>query len=138
MNELQNTVARLYSRLEELSEEYEELTDTDVREALHETLNYYFIWAKPCDHLPCNYAMFTEDGDRAVAEVVTEFLKKATALATQHGIPVGRDRLAILQDETIETPRGEQYDLFIGYVNEPLAPEPLHASRFERGDYEDE
>jgi hypothetical protein len=109
-----------------------------VREALHETLNYYFVWAKPVQELPRSYAMFSEAGDQAVSKAVAEFLSKATTLATQHGIAVGRDRLAVLQDESIRTPQGEQYDLFIGHADEALNPEPLPSRRFEPGDHGEE
>lgn len=136
MNELHAVVARLFSRLEAIADQHEELTDTEVREALHKTLNYYFVWAKPCDPLPRRYAMYTPAGDDAVAEVVTEFLHNATVLARQHRIAVGTDRLELLQDASIRTPRGELYDLFIGHADAPLEPEPMDPSRFEAHDDE--
>jgi hypothetical protein len=79
--------------------------------------------------------MFSAAGDQAVSDAVAEFLGKATTLANQHGIPVGDDRLAVLQDETILTPGGEPYDSFIGHSDEPLEPTPLDASRFAPGVY---
>jgi len=130
MNELHVVVARLYSRLETIAEEHEELTDTAVREALHKTLNYYFVWGKPCDPLPRRYAMYTREGDEAVAEVIAEFLQNANVLARQHRIAVGTDRLLLLQDASIRTPLGECYDLFIGHADAPLEPAPLDPSRF--------
>lgn len=131
MNALHAVVARLYSRLEAIADQHEELTDTETREALHKTLNYYFIWAAPCDKFPLRYAMYTRAGDDAVAEVVAEFLHNATVLARQHRIAVGSDRLELLQDASIRTPHGECYDLFIGHADAPLEPEMPAPERFQ-------
>lgn len=137
MDALREAVIRLYTQLGETSEEHSELADTDVREALHETLNYYFVWAKPIDRLPLCYAMFTQQGDEAVAAAVRNFLETARPLADAQGIAPGAARLAVLQDETIEIANGEQYDMYIGHADQPLQPEPLHPQRFEPGDYDD-
>ena len=44
MTKLKDLVATLYAELEEIEQDHDELTDTDVREALHVALNYYFVW----------------------------------------------------------------------------------------------
>jgi hypothetical protein len=90
MTNLKDLVATLYADLEEIDREHDELTDTDVREALHVALNYYFVWAKPLDHLPVSYSMFSAAGDAAVAKAVNRFLGEAARVAEAMASPVGR------------------------------------------------
>lgn len=129
-------VQRFFNELEDASSLYEELTDTDVREAIHLTLNYYFVWAKPIDRLPCSYRMFTRDGDRAVAAAIQRFLSDTRNSATVARIPPGPLRLGLLQDRSVRTVGGSEYDLFIGHVDDPFEPEPSPEDLFEPGDYQ--
>src|SRR3954454_17428048 len=110
MTNLKNLVATLYAELEEIDQEHDELTDTDVRESLHLALTYYFVWGKPLDRLPINYAMFSAEGDKVVAKAVNKFLRAAAPLAEADGIPAGQARLDILQDASIKTPGGNEFD----------------------------
>lgn len=121
--------------MESLTEEFEELTDTVVREALHQTLNYFFVWGENTDKLPINYGMFSLKGDEAIAKVINKFLSVSIPNVTSAGIPVGQSRLDLLQDESLTNPGGSYYDLFIGY-REPLPPENLPNYYFIPGDYE--
>ncbi len=125
-----------FTELERLSEEYEELTDTDVRENIHHTLNYFFIWNNQRDQLPCYYSMFSLEGDRAVAHTVEKFLTAADECAEIINTPLGQARLNLLQNRNLKTPKGEEYDLFIGHTDEPLPPEPLPEYMFHEGEYD--
>lgn len=135
MANLQDLVGDLYAELDDIANAHEEVSDTEVREALHLTLNYYFVWDKPQDRLPVSYGMFTEDGDAAVAAAVAAFLAEASPLADREGLPVGQERLDLLQGELPE-PEGESLSEFIGYSEAPLDPEPPRPYRFEPGDYD--
>ena len=44
---------------EEAREDHDELTDTDVREQLHEVINYHLVWDKPMKGLPKRFAMMS-------------------------------------------------------------------------------
>jgi hypothetical protein len=135
MQSIRDVVREFYVELEQLSLEHEELTDTDVREALHETLNYVFVWGKQLERLPVTYFMFTRAGDAAVAATVARLLATIVPLAERLGLDVGQPRLDALQDASITTPQGNKFDSFLGQVDVPLALEPLHEQRFEPGDY---
>jgi len=132
VNEGHSHIVRVfYTELEKLAESHEELTDTDVRESLHLTLNYYFVWGNVRDRLPVTYGMFSLAGDRSIAKIVNNFLSKVETSV----IPVGKERLNSLQDPTIVTPGGCMYDQFIGHSDEPLPPDELSNDLFEPGDY---
>lgn len=128
---LQRIVGQFYRRLADISGEHEELTDTDVREHLHEALNHYFVWGNPIEPLPCHYGMFSVQGNREVSEAVRCFLEAACPLADEAELSPGRERLDVLQDSDFE------YDMFIGHVDSPLPDEPLHPMMFEPPEEED-
>ena len=127
---LSKTIAAFYQQLEDLTQEHEELSDTDVREALHETINYYFVWGKPRTRTPLNYGLFSKEGDAAVASAVARFVANACAAADAERVPLGQARLDRLQDDSIETRDGSTYDCFIGQSDEPLPPDELDPRRF--------
>lgn len=133
MSELKKAITDFYNQLEELADMHEELTDTDVREALALTLNYFFVWGKPLDRLPVRYYMFSKEGDRALGDAVFDFLHKAAAIAAREGVPNGQSRHEALQDFSVVTRQGNTFDLFIGSSDGPLPPEELHPSYFEQG-----
>ena len=137
MTELKDEAERFFSELEQLAQKHDELYDTDVREALADTLNYYFVWGKTADSFPRSYQMFSAKGDAAVGEAVSTFLESAIPLAESLGLDVGQARLDALQDESIVTPEGESYDSFIGHADEP-SPAELADARFEPGEYDEE
>ena len=132
---IKELVESFYTDLERLSDKYEELMDTDVRETLHMTLNYFFVWGERSLDFPITYGMFSLEGDRAISNAVNKFL--SLSLPKVSDIPVGKERLALLQDFNIKTPNGNQYDEFIGHSDEPLPPDPLPEDLFEEGFYDD-
>jgi hypothetical protein len=127
----------LFYELDRLANKYEELTDTDVREALHITLNYFFVWGKNLYQFPVSYGMFSVEGDQAIAQAVDRFLSSVKVYPDMNNVSVGKERLSLLQNEKIVTPGGRQYYEFIGHVDEPLPLESLPDYLFEEGDYDD-
>lgn len=137
-NELVNDAIRdLYEEFERLSEIHDELMDTDVRESLHLTLNYFFVWGKAVDRIPVSYGMFSMEGDRAVENAVNRFLTSICATLELRQVPVGKDRLLLLQNPELSTLGGCQYDDFIGHSDVPLPPDDLPEDLFDIGYYDD-
>lgn len=136
MKEISRSIEDLFCKLEAISEEHDELTDTDVRESLHFALSYYFVWGNYPDTMPKNYGMLSARGDEAVSKAVSAFLRKVMSNPELESIPVGKERLNLLQDVSIRTPKGCHYDDFIGHVDEPLPPEKPPEDMYEDGFYE--
>lgn len=108
--------------LENISVDHDELTDTDVRERLHEVLNWYFIWDNPLDEkFPQKYAMFSAQGDAKVAYAVHHFIELAKVSAKD--VSPGQERNEILENFDIETDSGASYDMFLGSIDDVLPAE---------------
>jgi hypothetical protein len=136
MNKLQKLTLELYNTLEEIGEEHEELFDTDVREAMHASLDYYFVWDSFEENMPITYSMFSKEGDAKVAEAIQNYCRKATETAQKMGIKPGQDREDVLQDGSLETNQGQYYDDFIGFAEEVLPPKKPHQLYFEELEYD--
>ena len=127
---LKESVRRLFDRLETIGDVHEELYDTDVREQLAEILYFAFVWAHQLPVAPLSYGMFSEEGDKMVADAVVEFLSESLPAAAAEGVDVGQPRHAAIQDASILTKRQQHYDNFIGHCDEPFDPKALSAYRF--------
>ena len=137
MTNLKNAVVALLEELERISHEYEEVTDTDVRESMHLALTWYFVWAQERTRFPRSFGMFSAEGDRLVAEAILRFLKAAEKSGEMSSMPVGQARLEVLQADSAATANGMRYDEFIGHRDRPLPAEPLPEHMFIEGDYEE-
>jgi hypothetical protein len=129
-------VKKFYTELEELSQTHEELTDTDVREAIHDALNFFFVWGNDAAAWPKSFGMFSADGDRKIASALNALLSDVAIRKIQESTPVGEARLQILQDTSIATPAGRRYDEFIGHVDSPLPNQELPSQMMEEGEYD--
>lgn len=127
---VRDAVGEMLNRLEVISQENEELTDTDVREAVHRTLNYYFVWGGEPLQIPLRYGMFSSEADQRIRETLRQFIDVARRAADMEGLSYGKARLDALQDPTLRTKGGMIYDELIGHRDFPLPAEPLPAAWF--------
>ncbi len=130
------SLLRFYLELEDISIRFDELTDTDVREAIHLTLNRFFVWGHEYSKLPRSFGMFSQGGDNEVAVALRNFLNDPAIRSVKNSLSVGKERLQFLQDATIQTRGGNLYDYFIGHVDEPLPDQELPEYLFEKGEYD--
>lgn len=136
--QIRTTIRDLWNNLERLESSFDELTDTDVTEALTVTLNFYFVWGREDRRgSPISYEMFTPEGDSAVARVVDEFLAQARECLAEFPVAAGQTRHDLLRNLDLKTESGATCERFIGVLDEPLPAESLWEGRFEPGDYED-
>jgi len=133
---MDNLIEALWNKLEILFSEYSELMDTDVREAIHLTLNYFFVWEKYRDKFPVSYCMFSGKGDRDVGEIIEEFIVSAKNEPDFPNILMGQERLNLLQNSNIKTANGLSYDDFIGHTDIPLPPDSIPEDLFDWDAYE--
>lgn len=110
------------NKLESISIEHDEITDTDVRERLHEVINWYFIWGKQLDSsFPEKYAMFSKKGDAKVATATRSFVEKALKIV--ENIPIGQARNDLIEDSNAQTEKGNHYWVFLGSTDEVISAE---------------
>jgi hypothetical protein len=131
---VRSAVRALLDDLEGIATDYDEFTDTDVREALHRTLTRYFVWGQEREALPICFGMRSKNGDARVRAAVGRFLE---AVAGEADIAVGQARLDILQDKSVRAAGGMQYDELFGHRDVPLSLEALPKHMFTEGHYDE-
>ena len=122
------------NRLQAIARKHDELTDTDVRERLHEVIDYFVIWGKPLTGFPKRYAMMSDSADRAVAEATRAFVVDARKLArTRRASRLGAARHALIEDNSAKSRDGNTYDVYLGSTRQgrasPQARAPTRSIR---------
>ncbi len=119
------------NELSKLAKAHDELTDTDVRERLHEVINYHFVWGKPMKGFAKRFAMMSTAADRKVAAIVKKYVVDARRIADDANIKVGAARHVLLEDSGAKTRRGESHDVFLGSTDKVLpARKPAPDSQY--------
>ena len=138
MTNLESAVVGLLEQLARISDEHDEVLDTDVREAMRLTVSWYFVWGQPRTRFPRSFGTSSADGDRQVADALNAFLDAAERSRDGVRIPQGQPRLDILQSDAAQTAAGATYDEFVGHADTltPAAPLPEHM--FEEAAYDDD
>ncbi len=127
--------ADFLNALESIAEQYDELTDTDVRERLREVIEYYFVWNNEVDdRFPQKYAMFSAQADALVASAIRSFIEQAQQLVRD--VEVGDDRNHLLENFDIETLSGAYFDEFIGSTDQAFEEQPPSSDDY-YGNYND-
>ena len=104
---------RFFQDLSDISERFDDVTDTEVREALFRIINYHYIWDLPLPAEPKRFLMLHADGDRVVAEAVGTFFRhlfESDAML----LPPGLERHKFIHDHEVQADDGSRYERFIG------------------------
>ena len=131
MAQLRLIIEQFFQSLENISQDYREVYDTDVRDHISDAVYYYVVWGHPLGQVPLSYSMFSSEGNVEVSRAVAAFVRAAVRAANSEGIKIGAERHRALQDRSIVTLGGRRYDHFIGHSDKPLRIQELPAYRFQ-------
>ena len=128
-------IDRLFDDLDAIADAHDDLTDTDVREAIDEVLAHAFVWGQPLPAWPRTFRMLSRAGDQRVSRAVQRFLAQVTASDELRAVPCGAPRHALLH---AAAPRasGRAVAEFIGDGARPRPLEALSLDLLEPGDYD--
>ena len=121
---MQAILCRLLDRLDAISEQHGEVSDTAVRDVISEAVFDGFLRPSSGFALPDRYAMFSEEGDLLVKRALAEFLPAANHSAAEAGLSTFHERLSALQDDDVRSAGGNYFDDYLGWAN----PEDYDAS----------
>src|SRR3712207_599585 len=112
---MKNALRQLLNSLDELAEGgHDEVTDTDVREQLHDAVYQTLVEPTPGYPLPESFGMYTPEGDRKVkAALATFFAHPEVAEAMK--LPTPKARLDAFQDVDVRSSNDSAYDEYFGY-----------------------
>jgi hypothetical protein len=106
----------LLDRLDAIGDEHGELFDSDVREAMGNAIMEGFVRHQLDYAVPEDFCMFSEDGTAAVRDAIADFVSSANAQADGLNLKSFHDRLSFLQDDTVRSAAGNDYEEFLGHT----------------------
>jgi len=106
---------KLIDDLDAISEEHDEVLDTDVREQMADSVRQTFINPTPGYTLPDTYGMFSDEGNEMVRSTLQAFFQHPEVLAATKSLTTSQARLDAFQDIEVESENGNTYDEYFGY-----------------------
>ena len=116
---MKRALKQLLDALDEVSEEHEEVGDTDVREQMSDAVHKGFIVPQPGHQLPAKFGMFSDEGDKLVCVALQKFLSHPDVVAASKSLKTPAARLAAFQETDVESSKGNTYDVYFGHAEEP-------------------
>jgi hypothetical protein len=115
---IKNALKELLDNLDKVDEKYPEVTDTAVREMLHDAVRIYFVYGSPDGEYPTDndFAMFTKRGNQAVHKAIVRFLTHPDVKAARVELATSEARLDAFQDDEVESSNGSHYDWYFGWL----------------------
>ena len=110
---MKKSLKALLNALDKVAAEFEEVTDTDVRERMREAIENAVIAPVPGYVLPDEFGMFEPEGNAKVKAALAAFIPAAKAEAA--GLKTRADRLRAFQNIDVESRSGNTYDEYFGY-----------------------
>lgn len=114
---MQEELRRLLERLERIGEEYPDLFNSEVRQAMSNALVDGFARLVPEFALPSSFRMLSAEGNDEVHAALASFLDAARPLAEQQELRTFHQRLAAIQNSAVRTDEGNDFDEFFGTSN---------------------
>ena len=113
MSSFQDSLRALLNALDLIEAEHEEVTDTDVREQMAESVHRAFFLKEAGYALPQTFGMFSRAGDAAVRGALQGFLSALPGVDSQSP----QERLAAFQDAAVRSSEGSMYDEYFGHAD---------------------
>jgi len=113
---MESVLLELLCRLEALGEEYGDLYDSEVRQAMSAAVFAGFIRALPGYTLPDRFAMYRPGGDQRVREVLAWFIAAFAKAAEHDGLVTFHQRLAAFQNRKVRTATTLGIEDFFGWA----------------------
>ena len=118
--DIKEALKQLLDNLDKVEGKYSELYDTAVREELHEVIMEFFIFGSTDAEIPADgdYAMFSDEGNKAVHQAVRTFLTHPQIRAALDESPPPIERLDAFQDDAVQSANGSDYEDYFGWLDE--------------------
>jgi len=112
---MKDTLKHFLDRLDAIGAEHEELFDSDVRQKMRNAVMDGFVRRRTGFGVPYDLGMYSEEANAAVAMAISEFIETANQQADELKIIAFHDRLNVVQDGSVRSDLGNDYDEFLGH-----------------------
>lgn len=112
---MRDALKNLLDVLDEIANEHEELFDSDVRQNMRNAIMEGFVRHRLQYEIPSDFGMFSDEGNTAVHNAIAKYVANANENADELGIVAFHDRLNAVQDPSVRSSNGNDYDEFLGH-----------------------
>ena len=112
---MKKSLKALLNALDKVAEDFEEVTDTDVREQMRDAVEKAILDPVPGYRLPDEFGMFEAKGNAKIKAALAKFIESARVEVKAAGLKSRADRLRAFQDTEVESRDGNTYDEYFGY-----------------------
>src|SRR4051812_13305913 len=112
---MKDALKTLLDLLDAIGIEHEELFDTDVRQNMSNAIMEGFVRHRLQYEITKDLGMFSEEGNTAVRNALTVYIAAANEKADELGLKTFHDRLNAVQDGSVRSVNGNDYDEFLGH-----------------------
>lgn len=116
---MKQALKRLLDDLDKISEQHEEVGDTDVREQMAVAIRKGFIKPEAKYVVSQKFGMFSERGNQRVREAIVKFLADPELVIASKACQTPKARLDWFQDGSVSSSAGNSYDEYFGHAEEP-------------------
>jgi len=121
---MKKSLKALLNALDKVAEDFEEVTDTDVREQMRDAVEKAILDPVPGYRLPDEFGMFEAKGNAKIKAALAKFIESARVEVKAAGLKSRADRLRAFQDTEVESRDGNTYDEYFGYDDSLDREEP--------------
>lgn len=114
-SQMREAVRALLNAMDDIADEWAEVTDTVVRGCMREAITDGFVDPKPDFVLAAEFGMGTAEGDAAVRKALGHFLPEAGRIAAREGLDTPSQRLRAFQCG-VTSDDGAEYDEYFNHV----------------------
>lgn len=111
MNAIASQLQRLLSALDQVAAESEEIFDSDCRQEMGEAVMEAFVRANGVEVIPKKFGILNDDACVVVHEAIACFAMESLKLLGSQSF---KDRLESLQDTSVQSDDGNDYEEYFG------------------------
>ncbi len=112
---MRQALSSLLNEMGKIAKEFEEVSDTYVREQMSEAIYHSFIEPLAGYILPNEFGMFSNEGNVAVRAALVKFVVEANIEADRLRLQTPQIRLDAFQDNDVQSLEGNTYDEYFGH-----------------------
>jgi hypothetical protein len=112
---MKQALITLLNEMDKIVKEFEEVTDTYVREQMNEAIYHSLIQPNEDYFLPSEFGMFSKEGNAYIRAALSVFIDRASVEANELGLHTPQARLDAFQDIDVRSHEGNTYDEYFGH-----------------------
>ena len=114
---MKKALSSLLNQIDLIANEYDEVSDTYVRDHMRDSITRTLLKPEPGYSLPNEFGMFSAEGNAKVKSALSLFIDEAKIEVVGLDLLTPEARLDAFQDIEIQSQQGNTYDEYFGHAD---------------------